>query len=244
MQRMSDMLTRWLEGAMRRAENETDADADSGQDPADQDPADQDPADLDELDRTPRSAGQAGSAATVEERVEASLQNVANLRLTPSSADDVSDAVADAASQVVNNVLRSASREAREDISAPGDDLADHKPEVDFAPTLTDGVSKTSENVAASDSALDSPSDCHRAADRDSKLDSNPSNSLHLKPESDVTNSCYMPKSVDEPIGLMDNSLPSPFAGASSQVPVDVDEKNEACCAENVELNPAKNSAS
>lgn len=224
MQRMSDMLTRWLEGAMRRAENEPDADES------------QDQSDSSEHD-SPSLPVPADTSAAAEDRVEASLQDdVANLRLSPSPINDA----AERASEVVNDVLRSASREVEENAS-----LTDHttdRKHVDRAAVLTDRTSSRSDNLVVS-SDDDVKPDCPSRSNQDSEADSKLSSTLDSKPETDVTNSGCTSTSivVDEADSneLVDNSCGFLGTGVSTehdQATVGVEEKNEAA---NAEKNPA-----
>jgi len=229
MQRMSDMLTRWLEGAMRRAENEPEADES------------QDQSDSSEHD-SPSLPVPADTSTAAEDRVEASLQeDVANLRLSPSPVNDATER----ASEVVNEVLRSASREVEENVA-----LSDHTVDckhVDKAAALTDRTSIRADNLAASsdnDSPVDIQPDCHSTSNQDSAADSTLSCTLHLKPETDITNSGCTSASivVDEAdsIELVDKSCS--FSGAdvsTEQAAATEEEKNEAA---SVEKNPAPHS--
>jgi len=181
MQRMSDMLTRWLEGAMRRAENEAETDENPDQ------------SDLSEHD-SPAVSVQADTVSVpadpsvaveerFEEHVEASVQDVANLRLPPSPVNDAT------VSEVVNDVLCSASREMEENISL-ADPTTQLKP-VDRASGWTDRTSET-DNVALSrhsNSIVDSHLDCRSPDNQESEADDKLSCTLQLQTESDVTNS-------------------------------------------------------
>jgi len=171
MQRMSDMLTRWLEGAMQRAENEAEADET------------QDQSDSSEHESASVSV-QTDTSAAVEEHVEASVQDVANLRLPLSPVNDAT------ASDVVHDVLCSASREVEENLS-----LSDQTAQfelVDRADSLTDRTSIKSDNLAVSndnDLIVDSQLDCQAPCNQDSEADNNLSSTVQSQCECDMTNS-------------------------------------------------------
>lgn len=223
MQRMSDMLTRWLEGAMRRSENEAEADESHDQ------------SDSSEHESTSQPA-QTSASSAVEECVEASLQDVANLRLSPSPVSDATERV----SEVVNDALCSASREVQETVQCEP---------VDSAPVLTDRTCSRSDESAVSgnnDSIVDSRPDQQSRASHDSEADSELRNTVHLKTESHDTNSgCTSTSVVDgaDSSELIDESCRSHSGAISTrlhsqcdQVTVSVDEKNKAA---EVEKNPA-----
>ena len=179
MQRMSDMLTRWLEGAMRRSENEAEADESHDQ------------SDSSEHESASQPA-QTSASSAVEECVEASLQDVANLRLSPSPLSDATERV----SEVVNDALCSASREVQETVQCEPVDSAPvltvQCEPVDSAPVLTDRTCSRSDESAVSgnnDSIVDSRPDQQSRASHDSEADSELRNTVHLKTESHDTNS-------------------------------------------------------
>jgi len=233
MQRMSDMLTRWLEGAVRRAENEAEADEP------------QDRSDSDELDSSSVVAP-ADSSSAVEERVEASLQDVANLRLSPGPVSDATERVSEV---VVNDVLSSASREVEESIPS-SDDVTQCKA-VDTAPTLTDRIS-TSDNSAVS---VDSNSIVgnhheHQITDnKDSQSDSMLNNTLQSKHESDITISISTSVVVDgaDSNERQCNSFATDVTAdkqtqCSQVAAAAVEETSEACHAADTEKSPQTHS--
>jgi len=120
------------------------------------------------------------TSTPVEHRVEDSLQDVANLRLSPSPADDATEHV----SEIVNNVLCSASHELEESIS-----LSDRTEQYEPIAALTDQTNTESDKLAVSnDSDLigGNQPDNHSTDNRDSEADNKPSNTLHSKPETDA----------------------------------------------------------
>lgn len=216
MQRMSDMLTRWLEGAMQRAENETEADENQQQSE-----------NSGEHDSSPLTA-QTNPSAVVEERVESSLQDVANLRLSPSPVNDADERIC----EVVNDVLSAASREVEENISHV----------CDTSTVLTDKTSVKPDNLAVSsdiDSTVDSQLDYQNTSNRNSQADNN-TNTLHStpEPEGDITKADFADTSaVGEPDSneLVDTSSSSVDADVSTemssqcgQITVTVEEDTEA----------------
>jgi len=239
MQRMSDMLTRWLEGAVQRAENEAEAEADDSQDQSDSNEHSNE-------HESPSASEQAESSSAVEERLEASVQDVANLRLSPPS--PVDDAAAQLASEVVNDVLCSASREVREDASLS--DGAMHCQPADSKPTVTNSMSAESDNLAVSSdndaivTIVDSQPDPQVAGNRDSEA----GGTLQLKPENDVSDAgCTSTNSdvdgadcserVDSSVSA-DVSTRTPAQSPCDQMTVDSEEKTEACHTVNVEQSP------
>ena len=231
MQRMSDMLTRWLEGAVRR---ETEADER------------QDQSDSDERDSS-TVAAPADSLSAVEEHVEASLQDVANLRLSPDPVNDAAECVSEV---IANDVLCSASREVAENI-ASSNDGAQCK-DVDTAPVLTDRLSSTSDNLAVStdnDSVVDNRCEHQNTNNQDSESD-NLTSTLQSKHESDITSSAST--------GILDGTDSNELLyrhccsvatdvmadehSQCSQVTAAVEETNEACHTVTVEKNPASHS--
>jgi len=274
MQRMSDMLTRWLEGAMRRTENE--GEADDNQDQSDssehespavtvhadmstavsqhespavtvhadtsaavsqhESPAITVHADMsaDVSEHDSRSfSEQSKMSAAVEEHVEASLQDVANLRLSPSPVNST----AEHASGVVNDVSCLASCEVEENVSL-SDCTTVYKP--------SNRTSTRSDNLAVSgdnESMVDSRSDSQNTVNRDSEADSKLSSTLHAEPESDVTNSGCTSVSivvdgadsvelVNELSTSLDTDVSTLMQSRCDQVTVSVEEKAEAVDAE------------
>ena len=182
MQRMSDMLTRWLEGAMRRAENEAETDENPDQsDLSEHDsPAVSVQADTVSVPADAVSVP-ADASATVEDRLEASVQDVADLRLPPSPVNDAT------ALEIVNDVLCSASREVKENIS-----LADPTTQPKCIDSSSADRTSETDNVALntdSNSIVDSHLDCQSPENQESEADDKLSCTLQLQPESDVTNS-------------------------------------------------------
>ena len=292
MQRMSDMLTRWLEGAMRRTENE--GEADDNQDQSDssehespavtvhadtstavsehespavtvhadmstavsehespavtvhadmsaavsqhESPAITVHADMsaDVSEHDSRSfSEQSKMSAAVEEHVEASLQDVANLRLSPSPVNST----AEHASGVVNDVSCLASCEVEENVSL-SDCTTVYKP--------SNRTSTRSDNLAVSgdnESMVDSRSDSQNTVNRDSEADSKLSSTLHSEPESDVANSGCTSVSivvdgadsvelVNELSTSLDTDVSTLMQSRCDQVTVSVEEKAEAVDAE------------
>jgi len=225
MQRMSDMLTRWLEGAMRRAENEAETD----ENPDRSDSSEQD---------SPAVSAQAETSAAVE----ASMQDVANIRLPPSPVND--DATA---SEVVNDVLCSASREVEKDSVTLSDAAATVEP-VDGTSVSANRTSSKSDNSAVSgdsDSIVDSQLDCHSSGNQESAADNKPRNTLQSQPESCVTSSGCTSASVvvdgADSGELFDQSCSSVGADDSIQMEnqhdrVAAEEKDDAV---NVDKSPA-----
>jgi len=186
MQRMSDMLTRWLEGAMRRAENEIEADGENAENQSDS-------SDHDGPSVSVPAAGGASSTAGAE-HVELGFPDVASLRLPP-SLSPANDATA---SEVVSDVLCSASREVHDNVSLS--DPATTFQRVDAAPYATDRTSTgKSDNLGVSndsESNVDSQLDCQRRS-QDTEPDSQPSGCILLsKPETDKTESACTCTSV------------------------------------------------
>jgi len=209
---------------MRRAENE--AEPEENQDQSDS-----------SEHGSPSLSVQANTSAAVEEPVEASLQDVANLRLSPSPANDTTE---QHASKVVNDVLRSASHEVEENVSVS--DHTTHCKPVDRGATLSDRTSTKSDSLAVSsdkDSVVDSSPDHPSRSNLDSEADSRPSNTLHSKPESGITNSgCTSTSIVVDGAGSneLDSSLGpdvnSRMQSQCGQVAVGVEDKSETVTAE------------
>jgi len=238
MQRMSDMLTRWLEGTVQRAEREAEADEH------------QDQSDSDERDSS-SVAVPADSTSAVEERVEASLQDVANLHLSPGPVNDSAEHVSEV---VVNDVLCSASREVEEN-DCLSDDAARCKA-VDTAATLTARISATSDNNVAvsadSDSIVGNHNEHNSTDNHSSESDSHLSSRLQTKHEADTTNSASTSIIADGADSeellsiqctLITTDITADEQSCCSQVAAAaVEETNETCHTASIEKNPPSHS--
>ena len=227
MQRMSDMLTRWLEGAVQRAENEAESNEH------------QDQSDSDERDSS-SVAAPGDSSSTVEEHVEASLQDVANLRLSPGPASDVAERVSEV---VVNDVLCSASREVRENVSS-SDDYVQRKA-INTAPTLTDRISTTCDNLAVSidsDTVVGNRHEHQSTNSQDSEADSKLNSTLQTSHDiTSLTSASVVADGVDsnELLDRQCRSFTADEHGECSQLTAAVEETNDASPVVNVEKNSA-----
>ena len=234
MQRMSDMLTRWLEGAVQRAESEAEADER------------QDQSDSNEQDSSVVAAP-TNSSPAVEGHVEASLQDVANLHLSPGAINDTVEHVSEV---VVNDVLCSASCEVEENVSS-SDDAVQYKA-VDTSPTLTARISATSDNNVAvstdSDSIVGNHHEHQSTNNHDLESDSHLSSTLQPKYESDITNPASTSTVVDgaDSDELLSRQCSSFAADVTadeqsqcSQAAASMEETSEACHTESVEKNHA-----
>jgi len=227
MQRMSDMLTRWLEGAVQRAENEAESNEH------------QDQSDSDERDSS-SVAAPGDSSSAVEEHVEASLQDVANLRLSPGPASDVAERVSEV---VVNDVLCSASREVRENVSS-SDDYVQRKA-INTAPTLTDRISTTCDNLAVSidsDTVVGNRHEHQSTNSQDSEADSKLNSTLQTSHDiTSLTSASVVADGVDsnELLDRQCRSFTADEHGECSQLTAAVEETNDASPVANVEKNSA-----
>jgi len=161
------------------------------------------------------------------------LQDVANLRLSPSPVNST----AEHASGVVNDVSCLASCEVEENVSL-SDCTTVYKP--------SNRTSTRSDNLAVSgdnESMVDSRSDSQNTVNRDSEADSKLSSTLHAEPESDVTNSGCTSVSivvdgadsvelVNELSTSLDTDVSTLMQSRCDQVTVSVEEKAEAVDAE------------
>ena len=240
MQRMSDMLTRWLEGAMRRAENETEGDES------------QDQLDSDDHDAPPLSAPTDSSLA-VEQRVEASLQDVANLRLSPPSPTDDADLCA--ASEAVDDVLCSASCDVDVTVAVSDAEAVMRPPTLTDSmrpPTLTDSLS-TASHILADGSDSEPIVDVEPVSHSTDKLKSESHNlltsTLPAKPHSDSVSTDRCSASTTAVVADSSELNDRPCSVAVSVSPelqnhceeetVDMEENIDTC---HVEKNPASQS--